>query len=151
MCSFYCTHSDFVANESDRSQSSTRGAAGEPAVAFGGVSRVCDREAALEHSDDDHPHSPYGRHDWCHHAKRDARVLPTFLTSGLAQLEAPEAERGRIIGAYTMFGPGMMTFSGVTTGALGSLLTVPHAVLVSGIVLAVGAFVVGLWRWFTRG
>lgn len=73
------------------------------------------------------------------------------MTSGLAQLEAPEAELGRIIGSYTMFGPGMMTFSGVTIGVLGSLLTVPHAVLVSGIVLAVGAFVVGLRRWCTRG
>jgi hypothetical protein len=60
------------------------------------------------------------------------------------QLEAPPAERGRVLGAYSMFGPGMQTFSGVTVGVLGTVVGVPPTVAIGGTVLAVGAAATGV-------
>ena len=74
-----------------------------------------------------------------------ARITAESTEMSIVQLAAPDAERGRVIGAYSMFGPGMMTFSGVTVGVLGSLVGIPGSVLVGGIVLAVGALATGLY------
>ncbi|MDA3147319.1 MFS transporter [Leucobacter sp. UCMA 4100] len=76
-----------------------------------------------------------------------ARITSESTEMSIIQLEAPEHERGRIIGAYTMFGPGMMTFSGVTIAVLGSIAGIAGAVVVSGIILTVGSCLVGLWVW----
>lgn len=53
----------------------------------------------------------------------------------IVQLKAPEDQRGRVIGSYSMFGPGMRSFSGVTVGVLGSFMGIPTTVLVGGISL----------------
>src|SRR5699024_10372686 len=73
-----------------------------------------------------------------------ARITAESTEMSIVQLEAPLAERGRIIGAYTMFGPGMMTFSGVTVALLGSWVGLQGSVLVGGVVLTVGAVLVWL-------
>src|SRR5699024_11848537 len=57
----------------------------------------------------------------------------------IVQLKAPEDQRGRVIGSYSMFGPGMRSFSGVTVGVLGSFMGVPTTVLVGGISLVAAA------------
>ena len=55
----------------------------------------------------------------------------------IVQLKAPDDQRGRVIGSYSMFGPGMRSFSGVTVGVLGSFMGIPTTVLVGGVVLVV--------------
>ena len=79
-----------------------------------------------------------------------AKIASESTEMSIVQLQAPDAERGRVIGAYTMFGPGMMTFGGVTAGFLGSLLGIQAAVLASGLVLTVGSAVVGAWLLLPR-
>lgn len=74
-----------------------------------------------------------------------ARITSEATEMSIVQLAAPDEERGRVIGAYSMFGPGMMTFSGVTVGVLGSLVGIPGSVLVGGIVLAAGALATGAY------
>lgn len=78
-----------------------------------------------------------------------ARITAESTEMSIVQLEAPTAERGRVIGAYTMFGPGMMTFSGVTVAVLGSWVGLQGSVLAGGIVLTVGAVLV--WSLVLRG
>ncbi|RGE18090.1 MFS transporter [Leucobacter sp. wl10] len=80
-----------------------------------------------------------------------AKITSESTEMSIVQLQAPDAERGRMIGAYTMFGSGSMTFGGVTAGLLGSLFGIQSAVLVSGAVLAVGAAAVGVWLLAPRG
>lgn len=63
----------------------------------------------------------------------------------IVQLQAPKDQRGRVIGSYAMFGPGMRTFSGITVGFFGSLLGIPLTVLLSGVTLAVGTLVIGAY------
>lgn len=78
-----------------------------------------------------------------------ARITADSTEMSIVQLEAPVGERGRIIGAYTMFGPGMMTFSGVTVAVLGSWVGLQGSVLVGGAVLTFGAALV--WLFVLRG
>lgn len=68
-----------------------------------------------------------------------ARITSDSTEMSIVQLEAPDAERGRVIGAYSMFSRGMSTFSGVTVAVLGSLMGIPSSVLIGGGVLAIGA------------
>ncbi|WP_449280703.1 MFS transporter [Leucobacter sp.] len=79
-----------------------------------------------------------------------AKITSESTEMSIVQLQAPDAERGRVIGAYTMFSSGTMTFGGVTAGLLGSLFGIQSAVLLSGVVLAVGASAVGLWLLVPR-
>ena len=78
-----------------------------------------------------------------------ARITADSTEMSIVQLEAPVGERGRVIGAFTMFGPGMMTFSGVTVALLGSWVGLQGSVLVGGIVLTVGAALI--WVFVLRG
>ena len=73
-----------------------------------------------------------------------SQITATSTGQAIVQLEAPPAERGRVLGAYSMFGPGMQTFSGVTVGVLGTVVGVPATVTVGGTVLAVGAAATGV-------
>lgn len=72
-----------------------------------------------------------------------ARITSDATAMSIVQLRAPDDQRGRVIGAYTMFGPGMMTFSGLTVAVLGSLFGLRGSVLFGGIALTVGAIVLG--------
>jgi MFS family permease len=74
-----------------------------------------------------------------------AQITATATGQAIVQLEAPPAERGRVLGAYSMFGPGMQTFSGVTVGVLGTLVGIPLTVIIGGLLLAVGAGLTGLY------
>jgi MFS family permease len=63
-------------------------------------------------------------------------------TQTLVQMNAPDANRGRVLGLYNMAAAGLRTFSGVTVGLLGSLVTVHRslacaaaAFVVTGVVL----------------
>ncbi|GAA1324913.1 MFS transporter [Leucobacter albus] len=73
-----------------------------------------------------------------------ARITSDSTAMSIVQLRAPDDERGRVIGAYTMFGPGMMTFSGLTVAVLGSLFGLRGSVLFGGTVLTLGAIVLGI-------
>ncbi|KAM9861783.1 MFS transporter [Leucobacter sp. BZR 635] len=74
-----------------------------------------------------------------------ARITADATEMSIVQLRAPDDERGRVIGAYTMFGPGMMTFSGLSVAVLGSLFGLRGSVLFGGIALTVGAIVLGFF------
>lgn len=52
------------------------------------------------------------------------------MAQAMVQLNAPVANRGRVLGLYNMSALGLMTFSGVTVGFGGSLVGIP---LVTGI------------------
>lgn len=74
-----------------------------------------------------------------------ARITSDSTEMSIVQLEAPDAERGRVIGAYSMFSRGMSTFSGVTVGVVGSLIGIPSSVLIGGGVLGLGALVIAAY------
>ncbi len=74
-----------------------------------------------------------------------SQITATSTGQAIVQLEAPPAERGRVLGAYSMFGPGMQTFSGVTIGALGTLMGIPATVMLGGAVLVLGSAVTALY------
>ncbi len=74
-----------------------------------------------------------------------ARITSEATEMSIVQLRAPDDQRGRVIGAYTMFGPGMMTFSGLTVAILGSIFGLRGSVLWGGIVLALGAVLVAIF------
>lgn len=74
-----------------------------------------------------------------------ARITADATEMSIVQLRAPDDQRGRVIGAYTMFGPGMMTFSGISVAVLGSLFGLRGSVLFGGTVLTLGAIVLGFF------
>jgi MFS family permease len=53
------------------------------------------------------------------------------MTQTLVQMNAPEATRGRVLGLYNMAAAGLRTFSGVTVGLAGSLVSVHTSLAVS--------------------
>ena len=59
------------------------------------------------------------------------------MTQTIVQLHAPSEIRGRVLGLFNMSSAGLRTFSGITVGLVGSVLTV-HVSLA----LAAGAFVI---------
>ena len=67
------------------------------------------------------------------------------MAQTLVQMHAPEASRGRVLGLYNMAAAGLRTFSGITVGLAGSIVTV-HASLAA----AAGAFVVVAGFLLTR-
>lgn len=74
-----------------------------------------------------------------------SQITATSTGQAIVQLEAPPAERGRVLGAYSMFGPGMQTFSGVTIGVLGTLVGIPATVIIGGAVLVGGSILTALY------
>ncbi|SDS50603.1 Transmembrane secretion effector [Brevibacterium sandarakinum] len=73
------------------------------------------------------------------------KITAESTEMAIIQLEAPTEIRGRVIGSYATFGPGMQTFSGVTVGVLGTIATIPQAVTIGGTVLAIGAIGIGAY------
>ncbi|MGO2139921.1 MAG: MFS transporter [Leucobacter sp.] len=74
-----------------------------------------------------------------------ARITADATEMSIVQLRAPDDQRGRVIGAYTMFGPGMMTFSGISVAVLGSIFGLRGSVLFGGTVLTIGAIALGFF------
>jgi len=70
------------------------------------------------------------------------------MTQTLVQLNAPDASRGRVLGLFNMAAAGLRTFSGVTVGLAGSLMSIHVSLAVSaGLYVAAMAFVrLGFWR-----
>lgn len=79
------------------------------------------------------------------------KITAESTEMAIIQLEAPTGIRGRVIGSYATFGPGMQTFSGVTVGVLGTIATIPQAVTIGGSVLALGAIGIGVYVLAGRG
>lgn len=74
-----------------------------------------------------------------------AQITATATAQAIVQLEAPAGERGRVLGAYSMFGPGMQTFSGVTVGVFGTLVGIPLTVVGGGAALVGGAALTAIY------
>jgi MFS family permease len=55
------------------------------------------------------------------------------MTQTLVQMNAPEASRGRVLGLFNMAAAGLRTFSGVTVGLLGSVVTVHTSLALAAI------------------
>ena len=72
-----------------------------------------------------------------------ANLAATAIGQALVQLRAPEDQRGRVVGVYSMIGSGMRTGNGITLGWLGALLGVSGAVAVGGFALVIGALLIG--------
>jgi MFS family permease len=53
------------------------------------------------------------------------------MTQTLVQMNAPEASRGRVLGLYNMAAAGLRTFSGITVGLAGSLVSIHVSLAVS--------------------
>jgi MFS family permease len=53
------------------------------------------------------------------------------MTQTLVQLNAPDASRGRVLGLFNMAAAGLRTFSGVTVGLAGSLVSIHVSLAVS--------------------
>ena len=90
-------------------------------------------------------------------ARTYAVALPLLFAAGffelsfssmaqtLVQMEAPDASRGRVLGLFNMASAGLRTFSGVTVGLAGSLVTV-HASLAASAGAFAAATGLGLLR-----
>jgi MFS family permease len=59
------------------------------------------------------------------------------MTQTLVQLNAPDASRGRVLGLYNMAAAGLRTFSGVTVGLAGSLVSIHFSLAISAGLFAV--------------
>lgn len=70
-----------------------------------------------------------------------SQITAESVGMAIVQLQAPEDQRGRVIGSYSMFGPGMRSFSGVIVGALGVFMGLPATVLVGGAALALATVI----------
>lgn len=64
-----------------------------------------------------------------------SQITSESVGMSIVQLQAPDDQRGRVIGSYSMFGPGMRSFSGITVGVLGSFMGIPSTVLFGGLAL----------------
>jgi MFS family permease len=53
------------------------------------------------------------------------------MTQTLVQMTAPEPSRGRVLGLYNMAAAGLRTFSGVTVGVAGSVVSIHTSLAVS--------------------
>ena len=73
-----------------------------------------------------------------------ANLAATAIGQALVQLRAPEDQRGRVVGVYSMIGSGLRPGTGITIGWLGALLGVSGAVAVGGLGLMVGALLIGV-------
>ena len=71
-----------------------------------------------------------------------ANLAATAIGQALVQLRAPEDQRGRVVGVYSMIGNGMRTGNGITLAWLGALVGVSGAVAVGGIALVAGALLI---------
>ena len=71
-----------------------------------------------------------------------ANLAATAIGQALVQLRAPEDQRGRVVGVYSMIGSGMRTGNGITLAWLGALVGVSGAVAVGGIALVAGALLI---------
>jgi MFS family permease len=60
------------------------------------------------------------------------------MAQTLVQMTAPEASRGRVLGLYNMAAAGLRTFSGVTVGLAGSLISIHTSLAVSALFLVLG-------------
>ncbi|WP_246490498.1 MFS transporter [Brevibacterium oceani] len=74
-----------------------------------------------------------------------SKITAESTEMAIIQLQAPTHIRGRVIGSYATFGPGMQTFSGVTVGVLGTIATIPQAVIIGGTILVIGAAAIGAY------
>lgn len=70
------------------------------------------------------------------------------ITQSVVQLQAPAAERGRILGVYGTFASGLRTAGGITLGVLGAVVGIIPAVATLAAVLVVGAL--GAWVFAAR-
>jgi hypothetical protein len=59
------------------------------------------------------------------------------MAQALVQLNAPTHMRGRIVGVFVMSSLGMRTFSGVTVGVLGAIISVHYSIALAACVLLV--------------
>ena len=69
------------------------------------------------------------------------------MAQALVQLNAPEALRGHVIGAYATASLGLRLFSGLTVGVLGGWLGVHASLALSATALAAA---IGALLWSTR-
>jgi len=67
------------------------------------------------------------------------------MTQTLVQMNAPEASRGRVLGLYNMAGSGLRSFSGVTVGLAGSVISIHASLAVSAT-----CFILGMGSLFLR-
>ena len=67
------------------------------------------------------------------------------MTQTLVQMNAPEASRGRVLGLYNMAGSGLRSFSGVTVGLAGSVISIHASFAVSAT-----CFILGMGSLFLR-
>jgi MFS family permease len=56
------------------------------------------------------------------------------MAQTLVQLDAPEAARGRVLGLFSMAASGLRTFSGITVGLAGSIVSIHASLAVSSAV-----------------
>jgi MFS family permease len=71
-----------------------------------------------------------------------ANMAAMSIGQAVVQLRAPMEQRGRVVGAYNMFGSGLRTGNGITLAVLGAAFGVGSAVAIGAAVLAVGTVVV---------
>ncbi len=77
-------------------------------------------------------------------------LVSSSTAQTIVQLEAPPAERGRVIGLYGMASMGLRAGGGVTIGVLGAWLGIQWAVGAAGIVLSLVAAVMLALVWVKR-
>jgi MFS family permease len=80
-----------------------------------------------------------------------ANLAAMSIGQTVVQLRAPAADRGRVIGVYTMAANGLRAGSGVTVGLLGVLVGVHTSLAVSAAVLTLGAAAAGGYALRSRG
>ena len=73
-----------------------------------------------------------------------ANIASASASQSVVQLEAPPAERGRIVGAYSVFANGTRTFGGLVLGGLGLAIGTTATVAWLAVALVVGSVVTAI-------
>ncbi|GAA3385091.1 MFS transporter [Cryptosporangium minutisporangium] len=76
-----------------------------------------------------------------------ANLAAMSIGQTIVQLEAPAADRGRVVGVYGTAANGLRFGSGITVGLLGAVLGVHWSLGVSAALLCVGTLAAGLYAW----
>jgi MFS family permease len=76
-----------------------------------------------------------------------ANIASASAAQSVVQLEAPAGERGRVVGAFSVFANGMRTFEGLLLGGVGALIGTPATVAWAAAALILGTLAAAaVWR-----
>jgi MFS family permease len=77
-------------------------------------------------------------------------IASQSVSQSIVQLNAPAADRGRIIGLYNTVANGLRTGSGLTVAALGAAVGIQGSLALSAVIMTVATLIIATQLWRSR-